>query len=131
LTGDNYDFLRLLHVAVFATAGGFGVLRVVSVLKYACEKRDIYPQTGVVVFRFWAVIMAFVGIQMAWSLRPFVGDPGAAFQLSRPYESNFYTAVLHSAKQLLATEEHRPTMQAPPPKEPADTTINPSNLFTP
>ena len=131
LTGDNYDFLRLLHVAVFVTAGLFGVLRVVSVLKYACEKRGIYPQRGVVVFRFWAVIMAFVGIQMAWSLRPFVGDPGAAFQLSREYEGNFYTAVVHSVKQLFATQEHPPIQQAPPSNEPADTTINPSNLFTP
>jgi hypothetical protein len=131
LTGDNYDFLRLLHVAVFVTAGAFGILRVVSVLKYACEKRGIYPQTGVVVFRFWAVIMAFVGIQLAWSLRPFVGDPGEAFQLSRKYEGNFYTAVLHSAKRLFEAETPPSVPPAPPVKQPGDTTINPTNLFAP
>ena len=129
LTGSNYFFLRLLHVAVFGVAGIFGMMRVVSVLKFACERKGVYPHTGVVVFRFWAVIMAFVGIQMAWNLRPFMGDPGASFQMFRQYESNFYTALIHSTKQLLRHEDPPAGTQATPGPEPADSTLDPSTLF--
>ena len=33
--------------------------------------------------RIWAVLYAFVGIQMAWVLRPFVGDPNSRVQFFR------------------------------------------------
>jgi hypothetical protein len=36
-----------------------------------------------VVMRVWVVIFAFVGIQMAWLLRPFVGDPRSPLQFFR------------------------------------------------
>ena len=31
----------------------------------------------------WLVIYIFVGIQMAWILRPFVGDPGVPIEFFR------------------------------------------------
>ena len=104
LTGSNYYFLQLLHIAVFILAGFFGMQTVAAALKFACEKRNVYPQTGVVVFRFWVVILAFVGIQLAWNFRPFLGDRGEPFQLFRHYEGNFYTALIYSAKQLFSEE---------------------------
>ena len=101
LTGGNYYFLQLLHILIFILSGIFGMKTVVDALRFSCEKRSIYPQVGVAVFRFWVVIMAFVGIQLAWNLRPFLGDRGQPFELFRKYEGNFYTALIYSAKQLL------------------------------
>jgi len=101
LTGSNYYFLQLLHIAVFCMGGIFGMKTVIDALKYSCETKNVYPQTGVVVFRFWVVILAFVGIQLAWNLRPFLGDRGEPFQLLREYEGNFYTALIYSAKKLV------------------------------
>ena len=43
----------------------------------------------------WAVLFAFVGIQMAWNLQPFVGDRGEPFRLFRHNEGNFYTAIVY------------------------------------
>ena len=106
LTGGNYHFLQLLHVGVFALAGGFGMKMVLDALKYSCEEKSIYPQTGVVVFRFWVVILAFVGIQLAWNLRPFLAERGEPYALFRKYEGNFYTAVIYSFQQLTGTPEH-------------------------
>lgn len=108
LTGGNYYFLQLLHIAVFLLSGVFGMKTIIDALKYSCEKRSVYPHTGVVVFRFWVVIMVFVGIQLAWNLRPFMGDRGEPFMLFRHYEGNFYTALIYSAKQL-AKGEDEPT----------------------
>jgi hypothetical protein len=100
LTGGNYYFLHLLHIAIFLFAGIFGMKMTVDALKFSCEKRNVYPQVGVVVFRFWVVIFAFVGIQIAWNLQPFMGDIGKPFKLFRKHEGNFYTAVIYAVNKL-------------------------------
>jgi hypothetical protein len=113
LTGSNYYFLQLLHIAIFILSGIFGMITIVNALKFSCEKKNIYPRTGVVVFRFWVVILAFVGIQLAWNLRPFLGDRGKPFELFREYEGNFYTALIYSAEQLLKHEDKTAVEDAP------------------
>lgn len=105
ITGDNYHFLQLLHVAVFIFAGIFGMKLIVDALKFACDKKNIYPQIGVTVFRVWVIILAFVGIQLAWSLRPFLGDKNEDFILFRKYQGNFYTAIIYSFDQLISDSE--------------------------
>jgi hypothetical protein len=105
LTGNNYYFLQLLHIAIFLFSGFFGVRLIIEALKYSCEKENIYPKTGVTVFRIWIVIFTFVGIQLAWNLRPFLGDKDKPFELFRHYEGNFYTAVIYSVDQLLGKND--------------------------
>lgn len=113
LTGGNYYFLQLLHIGIVVLSGVFGMKTIVDALKYSCEKKSIYPQMGVVVFRFWVVIMAIVGIQLAWNLRPFLGDRNQPFELFRKYEGNFYAALIYSANQLLNPPSKRPAATAP------------------
>ncbi len=53
--------------------------------------------------RAWIVIYVFVGIQMAWVLRPFVGDPIAPVQFFRQDSwSNAYEVVLKMIWDVLA-----------------------------
>jgi hypothetical protein len=101
VTGGNYHFLQLLHVAIFIFSGIFGMRLIVDALKFACEKKDIYPHIGVNVFRIWMIILAFVGIQIAWNLRPFLCNKTEEFKLFRKYEGNFYTAIIYSVQQLV------------------------------
>jgi hypothetical protein len=112
LTGSNYYFLELLHIAIFILSGLFGMKMVIDALKYSCEKQKIYPRIGVAVFRFWVVILAFVGIQLAWNLRPFLGDEGQPFKLFRSYEGNFYAAIIYSFKQLAAPKSEKKAVDA-------------------
>ena len=105
ITGDNYHFLQLLHVSIFVFSGIFGMRLMIDALKFACEKKNIYPQVGVTVFRIWIIIIAFVGIQLAWNLRPFLCEKGEDFKLFRKYEGNFYTAIIYSGKQILSQNE--------------------------
>lgn len=100
LTGANYYFLTLLHVLIVLGAGlvGMGVLH--EGLAFACEKRGVYPRKAMTIMKVWAVLFAFVGIQMAWNLQPFVGDRGQPFQLFRHNEGNFYTAIIYSVQKL-------------------------------
>ena len=115
LTGGNYHFLQLLHVAIFLLAGVFGMKIVLDALKYSCDRKNVYPQTGVVVFRFWVIILAFVGIQLAWNLRPFVAERTEPYALFRRYEGNFYAAVIYSFNQLMTPKEETPPG---PPRQP-------------
>lgn len=111
VTGGNYHFLQLLHVAIFIFSGIFGMRLMIEALKYACDKKDIYPQVGVTVFRIWIIILAFVGIQLAWNLRPFLSDKNEEFKLFRRYEGNFYTAIIYSVQQLVKPRETVPEVK--------------------
>ncbi|MFQ3619260.1 MAG: actin-binding WH2 domain-containing protein [Cyanobacteriota bacterium] len=51
--------------------------------------------TRLKLLRFWLVLYALVGSQLGWTLRPFFGAPGQAFQLFRQIEGNFYSAVFN------------------------------------
>jgi len=102
ITGCNYSFLKLLHVAIFGLSGIFGMKTILDALRFSCEKKNVYPKIGVVVFRFWILILAFVGMQLAWNLRPFVGSRGLPFELFRKREGNFYIAVIQSVGDLVS-----------------------------
>jgi len=45
-----------------------------------------------------------VGIQLAWNLRPFLGDREKGFELFREYEGNFYAALIYSVNKLITGE---------------------------
>ena len=104
-TGANYYFLTLLHVLIVLGAGLLGMVVLHDGLAFACEKRGIYPKKAMTIMKVWAVLFAFVGIQMAWNLEPFVGDRGQPFQLFRRHEGNFYTAIVYSLQKLAHGED--------------------------
>ena len=104
-TGANYYFLTLLHVLIVLGAGLLGMAALHEGLAFACEKRGVYPKKAMTIMKVWAVLFAFVGIQMAWNLQPFVGDRGQPFQLFRHNEGNFYTAIVYSLEKLGRGEE--------------------------
>ena len=44
----------------------------------------------------WILLFGFVGTQLAWTLRPFFGDPDAPFALFREISGTFYTDILQT-----------------------------------
>jgi hypothetical protein len=119
VTGSNYYFLQLLHIVVVLVAGLFGMYVLHEGLSTVCETHGVYPKKAMTIMRVWAVIFAFVGIQMAWNLRPFLGDRGEPFQVFRDYEGNFYAAIIYSIDRLTEREEDpeprpRMTLARPP-----------------
>jgi hypothetical protein len=96
ITSENYAFLKLLHVAIFIFSGIFAVKTILSGLTFSCEKKNVYPKLGLNIFKIWVFIIAFVSSQLAWNLRPFVGNHSMPFQIFREHESNFYVAVIQS-----------------------------------
>jgi hypothetical protein len=49
----------------------------------------------------WVVAYAFVGSQMAWTLRPFIGAPSIKFELFRQLGGNFHSNIFTSIGGIL------------------------------
>src|SRR5437660_8898935 len=124
VTGANYYFQHLLNIVIAGVAGLFGMYALHDGLSVVCEKRAVYPRKALTIMRAWALLFAFVGIQLAWTLRPFLGDRNQPFQVFGRYQGNFYAAIIYAVNKLLQGEE-KPT--APPgthdtiPRFPIDT----------
>ncbi|CAG1009449.1 hypothetical protein PHYC_03704 [Phycisphaerales bacterium] len=101
--------LSLAPVTLFAYAGGMGHLdavrfnavmftlatgaaQVVLFVRYR-RLRALSPRHGWAMW-FWVILYGFVGIQMGWMLRPFIGTPGkpVAFFREEPF-SNAYVVI--------------------------------------
>ncbi|MGH7539096.1 MAG: actin-binding WH2 domain-containing protein [Gemmatimonadales bacterium] len=115
ITGANYYFQHLLHIAIALIAGLFGMLALHDGLAVICEQRGVYPRRALTMMRIWALLFAFVGIQMAWNLRPFLSDRREPFRVFGKYEGNFYAAVVYAVNKLL-TGEGKPPAAAPAPR---------------
>jgi hypothetical protein len=101
LTTSQYQFFKLLNVGVFTISGLVGVtflshgMRIVS---YGGGEGTGARRT---VVWLWILLYAFVGSQMAWTLRPFVGAPGLPFELFRQLGGNFYANIFASLGEIL------------------------------
>jgi len=101
LTTSHYQFFKLLNVGVFTIAGIVGVvflsqgMRIVS----ASGKEGARARRNIV--RLWILVYAFVGSQMAWTLRPFIGAPSMPFELFRQLGGNFYANIFASIGEIL------------------------------
>jgi len=116
ITGANYYFQHLLHIVVVGAAGIFGMYALHDGLTTICERRGVYPRKAITIMRLWAVLFGFVGIQMAWNLRPFLGDRNQPFRVIGQYQGNFYEAVIYAVKQLV-TDSDSTVAPAPSPTE--------------
>jgi len=102
LTTSGYQFFKLLNVLFFVIAGSLGMVflsqgvQVVS----TSDKQEGVKMRRLLLY-VWIVLYAFVGSQMAWTLRPFIGYPDAKFELVRELGGNFYSNVLISLGEVL------------------------------
>jgi hypothetical protein len=86
----NYPQALLFNGGMFAIASAAGqfLLRAWYRPLLAYSKRHRW------LLRFWLAIYIFVGIQMAWILRPFIGEPGTPVQFIRAESwGNAYVVV--------------------------------------
>src|SRR6266542_4183190 len=126
VTGANYYFQHLLNITLASVAGLFGMYALHEGLSVVCDTRGVYPRKALTIMRAWAVLFAFVGIQLAWSLRP--------FRVFGKYQGNFYAAVIYAVNQLMQGDGQPPAppgkrdlprfrgLEIPPPDTLTDTT---------
>jgi len=101
LTTSDYQFFKLLNVAIFAISGFMGVVFLYQGMKVVSADENEGATARKWILVMWMFVYAFVGSQMAWTLRPFVGAPQYPFELFRQLGGNFYTNVMYSIGEIL------------------------------
>ena len=101
LTTSHYQFFKLLNVGVFTLSGVVGVIFLSQGMRIVSDSGKEGVQARRNVVRLWILIYAFVGSQMAWTLRPFIGAPRLEFELFRQLGGNFYANIFASIGEIL------------------------------
>jgi hypothetical protein len=96
ITTNNYQFLILLNVVIFALTGFIGISSLYNATNIVLEQEDDSSKIRQKILQSWLFLYAFVGSQLGWTLRPFFGTPGSIFQLFREREGNFYLSVIQA-----------------------------------
>jgi len=122
VTAQSYPFFILLNTAILLLTGSVGLSFLVSGMQsmnaqaraeqgepteqpeaaeQLMEAPTSQPQlVSMNLLMIWVLLYGFVGTQLAWTLRPFHGDPSMPFILFRPVESNFYLGVAQTIARL-------------------------------
>ncbi|MGA2247393.1 MAG: hypothetical protein ABSH48_20580 [Verrucomicrobiota bacterium] len=96
--GPAYSLIKLAHVAVIAFAGTAGNARLFQLLTRLAGNRAVAFR---VLFA-WLAGNLFLGSQLAWILRPFIGSPVLPVEFFRAtaLHGNFYENVFRSILQI-------------------------------
>ncbi len=89
LTTSHYQFFKLLNVIIFTVSGGMGIAFLGQGMRIVSAGGRTGDSARRWVLRMWMVVYAFVGSQMAWTIRPFIGAPSIKFELFRQLGGNF------------------------------------------
>jgi hypothetical protein len=97
--GSTYSFILLAHVAVIALAGTTGNVRLFQLLLSLSPHRS----AALRVLGAWLAGNLFLGSQLTWILRPFIGSPDLPVQFLRAnaFHGNFYEAVFYAIRHIL------------------------------
>jgi len=99
LSSPAYSIIKLTHVVVIAFAGLIGNVRLFQLLARLGGSRAVAFR----VLSAWLAGNLFLGSQLSWILRPFIGSPGLPVEFFRTtaLHGNFYENVFRSLQQLL------------------------------
>ena len=94
----GHSVMLLTHVFAIALAGVIANRRLLGLLRKMSGRNAI---ARAVLFS-WLAGNLFLGAQLAWNLRPFIGSPSLAVQFLRadPLRGNFYEAVWRAFRHL-------------------------------
>jgi hypothetical protein len=99
ISGGTYSFMMLTHVLLIAFAGLAANLRLVQLLRQFSPT----PAGAHRVLLAWLVGNLFLGSQLCWIFRPFIGSPNLAVEFLRPnaFRGSFYETVFSALLRLL------------------------------
>ena len=102
LSSGTYSFIQLTHVAVIAFAGVAANLHLLNLLRQMSPSGAVARRVLVA----WLAGNLFLGSQLTWILRPFIGSPGLPVEFLRAtaFKGNFYETVLRALARLLQVD---------------------------
>jgi hypothetical protein len=100
ISTTTYVTVQLMQVGVIAFAGVAANLRLVRFLRHRCGCAALARNLLLA----WLAGNLFLGSQVSWILRPFIGLPGLPLQFLRPnaFQGNFYETVIRAVGYLIS-----------------------------
>ena len=97
--GQVHALIKLLHVAAISFAGIAAHVRLWQFLRKLSGEGGVASRVLIA----WLLSNLFLGSQLVWILRPFIGAPWLPVAFLRPdaFHGNFYETVFHDLLQLL------------------------------
>ncbi|HEY3760821.1 MAG TPA: hypothetical protein VGN23_03645 [Verrucomicrobiae bacterium] len=98
IRGFTYELIKMVNVVVIAFAGTVGNARLFQTLVQLGGSKAV---AGRILFA-WLAINSFLGSQLSWILRPFIGSPNLPVEFFRvsALHGNFYENVFQSLQQI-------------------------------
>jgi len=95
---ENYQAAILFNTLMFGVASISAQLLLLRFYRPLIAQRPIHRR----LFQIWLILYAFVGVQMGWVLRPFIGDPSKPVQFFRDGAwGNAYVELVHIVTRLI------------------------------
>jgi hypothetical protein len=100
LASSSHSFILLMQVVVISFAGIVANLRLVQLLRQLSGSQQVARK---ILFA-WLAGNLFLGSQLSWILRPFIGAPHLPIQFLRPnaFQGSFYETVFNSLRNLFS-----------------------------
>jgi hypothetical protein len=97
----TYNFVQLTQVVIIAFAGVAANVRLLRLLEVLSGGRRVARS----VLGAWLACNLFLGSQLCWIFRPFIGSPGLPVEFLRPhaFQGNFYETVFRAIGHLLSS----------------------------
>jgi len=97
-SGSTYNFILLAHVSVIALAGVTGNVRLFQLLARLGGSHAVALRVQFA----WLAGNLFLGSQLSWILRPFIGSPSLPVEFFRKtaFHGNFFEAIFRSLQQI-------------------------------
>ena len=107
-----HSFTLLSHVALIAFAGVAGNVCLYRLLVRLAGGRFAARR----VLTAWLLANLFLGCQLSWNMRPFIGSPGLPIEFFRPdaFQGTFYESTFQAFKNLVTKKEKRHESKHPP-----------------
>jgi len=101
ISSTAYSVIQLSQVAAIAFAGVAAHVRLLQLLRRLSGSAAVARR----VLCAWLLGNLFLGAQLTWILRPFIGSPHLPVEFLRPnaFEGNFYETVFRALQHLLTS----------------------------
>ena len=98
-----YEVFLLIHICFIAFAGTTGVLHLYTYLKFRTKQTRVAKQ----ILLLWLAGNVFLGCQLSWNMRPFIGAPNLPvhFFRSNAFSGNFYETTWLVLRDLTQQKE--------------------------
>jgi hypothetical protein len=105
ITGYSYNLFKFINTIIFSVAGFTGIYLFYRetrkiIAGIAIEYNALKTQKGLLFLRLWAIMFAFIGLQLSFTLSPYFGVPGKEFMWFTSEKANFFSDIIDTMYHL-------------------------------